>query len=227
MTSYNTPFRQIANYLKDQPILPFRENTALGRKYLKAIQGKVTSHIFIGWICERDSFFAYLYKCMKKEARDCKTTRLAAKIARAGFPIMLTKINGWISKNNLPVLVVPVPSHYGASERFAVELYKMLDKNSKKVSKIQEVFNLSDKSIEIKKIDSWVKRNRAVNGLFSFKKGLNLNQYAVLLVDDIVTSGSSLRECANLLKKCGAGKVAAVSLATNLFDNFSYRKQKK
>lgn len=227
MTNYNTPFHQIGNYLKTQPVLPFRENNALAKKYLKAIQGKFISHIFIGWICERDSFFAYLYKSMKREARDYKSTKLASKIAHAGFPIMLTKINSWISKNNLPVLIVPVPSHHGTSERFAVELYRMLDKNSKKVSKIQEVFNLSDRSIEVKKINSWAKRNRAVGNLFSFRKRLNLNKHVVLLVDDIVTSGSSLRKCANLLKRCGAEEVAAASLATNLFDSYSYKKQKK
>lgn len=223
MTNSNSPFYQIGAHFKTQPILPFQENTTLAKKYLGMIQGENVDQLFIGWICERDSFFAYLYKSMKKEARDDKSTKLASKIARAGFPVMLPKINKWILKNTLPVLIVPVPSRHGVSERFAAELYKMLDKNSKKASQVEEIFNRLDKLLEVKRIDSWAKRKRATYNLFSLKKRSNLNRYVVLLVDDIVTSGSSLRKCAGLLKQRGMKSVVAVSLTTNLFDRYSYK----
>lgn len=226
MKNLSDPFRKIGTHLKTEPIGLFKQNSQLGKKYLKVVQGKDISSLFIGWICERDSFFAYMYKRMKKEARDHKTTKLAADIAQAGFLIMLPEINKWISKSTLPILIVPVPSGHGVSERFAIELYKMLDKNSKKVSRVEKIFKRSDKVLEIKKINSWDKRSHIVENLFSLVKKEKLNQKGVLLIDDIITSGSSLRRLAKLLKSHGTKNIAAISLATNLFDNFSYRSTK-
>jgi predicted amidophosphoribosyltransferase len=217
----NNVFREIGKHLKDEPVLPFQESTPLSKKYLKTVKGKTIDSLFIGWICERDSFFAYLYKRMKKEAKEQKTTKIASEIARAGFPVMLHKINEWISRSQ-QILIVPVPSRHDISETFTKELYTMLDKDSKRISKVENLFDRLDMAMEIKKINSWPKRNEAVEKLFSLDKKLDLNQYSILLVDDIVTSGSSLRKCADLLKQKGVKKIAAVSLTTNLFDKFSY-----
>ena len=223
MENFVSPFHKIGVDFKEQPILSFEKNKSVSKKYLKEVQGKDIDQLFIGWICERDSFFAYLYKYMKRKARDDKSTKLAAEIACAGFPILLSKINSWVSNNTLSVLVVPVPSRCGVSERFTSELYGMLNKSSKKNSEVRKLINRLDNLVEVKKIDSWAKRNRITNNLFSLGKTLNLNQYAVLLVDDIITSGSSLRKCADLLKQSGVENIVAVSLTTNLFDSYSYK----
>lgn len=226
MKNPNNQFHKIGTLLKTEPIRLFQKNSQLGKKYLKAVQGSNIDTLFIGWVCERDSFFAYMYKRMKKEARDYGATKLAADIAQEGFPIMLPEINKWISKNILPVLIVPVPSTHGVSERFAIELYKMLDKNSKKISSVKEIFARSEKILEIKKINSWDERSCAVENLFSLMNKEKLDQNRMLLVDDIITSGSSLRKLAKLLKSRGIKNIVAVSLATNLFDSFSYKSTK-
>ena len=226
MRKPRNPFYKIGTHLKTEPIGRFQQNSQLGKKYLKAVQGRDIHSLFIGWICERDSFFAYMYKRMKKETRDYGTTKLAADIAQAGFPVMLPKINKWIQRSALPMLIVPVPSRHGVSERFAIELHKMLDKDSKKTSRVKVIFKRSDKVLEIKRINNWDKRSRAVKDLFSLVKKEKLDQNSVLLIDDIITSGSSLRELARLLKSRGTKDIAAISLTTNLFDSFSYRSPK-
>lgn len=223
MKNPNNPFYKIGTHLKTEPIRLFQRNSYLAKKYLKEVQGRDIDTLFIGWICERDSFFAYMYKCMKKEARKYKKTTLAANIAQVGFPIMLPEINKWILKSTQPILIVPVPSRHGVSERFAIELYKMLDKNSREVSEVRGIFKRSDKVLEIKKIKSWDERSRAVEDIFSLVKKEKLDQKNILLLDDIVTSGSSVRKLAKVLKAYGIKNIAAVSLATNLFDSFSYR----
>ncbi len=39
------------------------------------------------------------------------------------------------------------------------------------------------------------------------------SKFTILLIDDVVTTGSTLQECAKVLKKAGAGKVNALTLA--------------
>lgn len=53
---------------------------------------------------------------------------------------------------------------------------------------------------------------------FPLKKGTRLNGETVLLVDDIITTGSTLSECASVLRSMGADKVYCATLATALYN---------
>lgn len=223
MTKKKSPFYEIGQQLKEQNVSRFRANSLAARKYIKEIKGPILTNVFIGWLCERDTFFAYMYKQMKKDARDKRSVKLASKVSRAGFPVMVPEIENWISSNKSQTLIVPIPSRYGISEQFAKELYQLLNKEVKKISHVQNLLEKSTQAIEMKRLDSWAKRKRVVNELIILSKKVSLENYSILLVDDIVTSGSSLRRSASLLKKAGANEVAAVSLTTNLFDSFSYK----
>lgn len=57
--------------------------------------------------------------------------------------------------------------------------------------------------------------NRRANtaGVFAYAGGAPLDGKTVLLVDDIVTTGATLAECARVLKAAGAGKTFAVTAA--------------
>jgi len=62
------------------------------------------------------------------------------------------------------------------------------------------------------------KRRENVKGAFSLNSGIEsrgkmLSQRQLLLIDDVWTTGSTLRECGKVLKKAGAGKVWALTLA--------------
>ena len=52
-----------------------------------------------------------------------------------------------------------------------------------------------------------VERSGNVLDSFGVKKGYTIEGATLLLVDDIVTSGATLSECAKMLKLCGAKKV--------------------
>lgn len=57
-------------------------------------------------------------------------------------------------------------------------------------------------------------RQRNVSGVYQFSPTATpLNGRTVLLCDDVITTGSTLNECADVLKKAGAGRVLCVTAA--------------
>lgn len=58
------------------------------------------------------------------------------------------------------------------------------------------------------------RRNQNVKGAFSVRLPKKVKGKSILLVDDILTTGSTLEECSRVLKQAGAVKVFAVVVAT-------------
>lgn len=58
------------------------------------------------------------------------------------------------------------------------------------------------------------KRSQNVKGAFTITTPVKVADKSILLVDDILTTGSTLEECSRVLKKAGAVKVTAVVVAT-------------
>lgn len=58
------------------------------------------------------------------------------------------------------------------------------------------------------------KRNQNVKGAFTVSAPEKVNGKSLLLVDDILTTGSTLEECGRMLKLAGAARVTAVVVAT-------------
>jgi predicted amidophosphoribosyltransferase len=58
-------------------------------------------------------------------------------------------------------------------------------------------------------------RERKINlkGAFQIKKNVGLEGKVVLLVDDVYTTGSTIRECSRALRKAGVKEVRAVTIA--------------
>jgi len=61
-------------------------------------------------------------------------------------------------------------------------------------------------------------RIKNVRNAFMVDNALPVYGKSILLVDDVVTTGSTVRECATVLKKAGAGRVDVISLAHGLSD---------
>jgi ComF family protein len=106
--------------------------------------------------------------------------------------------------------IVPVPLHkskrrlrgYNQSELLANELSKRenIPCDTSLLSRIRKTGTQTKLSQK--------QREKNVNGAFLASpeaRGLN-----ILLIDDVITTGSTLRECAKALKKAGAGSVYAL-----------------
>ena len=64
-----------------------------------------------------------------------------------------------------------------------------------------------------------VKRRQNMSGAFSVSRPEWIRQRSVLLVDDVMTTGSTLHECAKALKKAGAREVWALTIARKRGDH--------
>jgi len=63
---------------------------------------------------------------------------------------------------------------------------------------------------------SYAQRVRNVRGAFALTKGTNLQEARLLLIDDVMTTGATLNECAKVLRRGGAAEVyAAVALVAH------------
>jgi len=54
-------------------------------------------------------------------------------------------------------------------------------------------------------------RMENLRGAFRLRQGCDVQDFRILLVDDVLTTGSTLSECASVLKKAGAFSVRAVT----------------
>jgi ComF family protein len=59
-------------------------------------------------------------------------------------------------------------------------------------------------------------RQRNVRGAFALKAGKSVQGLKIVLVDDVLTTGATLGECARVLKRAGAAGVDALALARSL-----------
>ncbi len=61
-------------------------------------------------------------------------------------------------------------------------------------------------------------RIKNIRGAFDIRDGCRLRGRKVLLIDDVVTTGATVRECSRVLKKAGAGDIHVAALAHGMRD---------
>ena len=122
-----------------------------------------------------------------------------------------------IASDNLPDIVVPVPLHMGRLRKRGFNQSRIL------AAKIASVTGaeLSDKAlIRIKKTIPQTNLSREER-IKNIKKAFladrtRVSGKKVMVVDDIYTTGATIRECAVTLQRAGAEMIEAVTLARTL-----------
>jgi ComF family protein len=116
-------------------------------------------------------------------------------------------------------VLVPVPIHI---KKFRERGYNQSEELAKELSKILKTPVISDVLIKIKETPPQMELNKSEReknllGAFALKKthtsDVSVFNKKVFLVDDVYTTGSTMNECAKVLKKSGVKTVWGISLA--------------
>ena len=113
-------------------------------------------------------------------------------------------------------IIIPVPIHYNRKVTRGYNQSALLAKEiAKKITKIEYSNNVLLKKINNKPQSTKNKkeRNNNVLGVYFVKNESKIWNKKVLLVDDIYTTGSTVNECARMLKIKGVKEVAVFTIA--------------
>lgn len=112
-------------------------------------------------------------------------------------------------------VVVAVPLH---PEKKRQRGFNQAEIIAREMARMQGLVFVKDALIKFKMTPAQTsleaeERRRNVKGVFRLKKRGRIEKKTVILVDDVFTTGSTLRECSSVLKEGGAKEVRALTLA--------------
>lgn len=198
--------------LQELNVLPFPKNR-MGWRYKQEVMKNLIDVLYISWIYERGSPLALIMKEMKARGNNRSGLMIADWLGENGWMPVLSDVTNWIRDVGGHAIVIAVPSRFGTSERLTKTLVTLLNRCDVNIAKIElSVIQRTNHYEEIKEHEDWNKRKMISEKLFEIRTAVKPNS-CVLLVDDVVSSGSSLRSCARLLRWQGVKNIAAAVLS--------------
>jgi ComF family protein len=122
---------------------------------------------------------------------------------------------------NLPVLVVPVPLH---ARRFRQRSFNQAELIARTALKLMPGTGLQLRSATLQRTRetqsqiglSRHQRRENMRGAFAVAQRSEVAEREILLVDDVFTTGTTVSECARVLRRAGASKVYVATVARTL-----------
>lgn len=133
---------------------------------------------------------------------------------------MRSLIQQALSSASEPVLVIPAPSSRRSLARRGrkhlmplVQAVSMALETDKVPSQCYDALVM--RGVRSKSVQSHSRsaRARRVQGHMNLRRGMSVSGRCVVLVDDIITSGATLRQCAKVIEDSGGRVLAAMTLA--------------
>jgi len=112
-------------------------------------------------------------------------------------------------------VLIPVPLH---AKKIRERGYNQSEELAKELSKALKIPAISDNLIKIKHTESQMelskeKREKNLENAFKINDSASLAGKKVFLVDDVYTTGSTMQECALVLRDSGAKSVWGIAIA--------------
>jgi len=118
-------------------------------------------------------------------------------------------------KENKDVILIPVPLY---KNKLKQRGFNQAEEIAKELSKFLKIPIITDALIKIKPTPAQVEldkkqRKNNIKGVFSVKNPEAIKQKKILLVDDVFTTGTTMEECAKILKEHNVKKIWGVVVA--------------
>lgn len=112
-------------------------------------------------------------------------------------------------------VIIPVPLHPKREKKRGFNQAQIIAKELADLEKVRllEGVLVKTKNVPPQTFLQLKEREKNVRGAFQVKKEEEVKDRVVLLVDDVYTTGSTIRECSSVLKKAGAKEVKALTIA--------------
>lgn len=125
------------------------------------------------------------------------------------------------------VLVVPVPLHCSKKRDRGFNQAELIARSTLKQAELPGAVLVTDLLERIRPTVSQIgltrpQRAENIRGAFQVKHLTKVAGRKVLLVDDVLTTGTTANECARILLKAGAEKVWVATVARTLKENIGY-----
>ena len=112
-------------------------------------------------------------------------------------------------------IIIPVPIHrkrykergYNQTELIAVKIAKKLGISFEKNVLIKEINNKPQSELTKKE------REQNIKNVYRVQNEQKIKNKAILVIDDIYTTGNTLNECSKMLKQEGASEIAVFTIA--------------
>jgi competence protein ComFC len=140
-----------------------------------------------------------------------------------GFEVLGDFLGDFVARATAPELalwpgveaIIPVPLHPARKRERGFNQSQVL---AGRLSKIRNIRLEEKRLVKVKNVPPQTTlaakdREKNVRGAFRLKKTGDLEGKVVLLVDDVFTTGSTIRECSSVLRKAGVKEVRAVTVA--------------
>jgi ComF family protein len=127
-----------------------------------------------------------------------------------------------------PVLVIPVPLYAGKLRQRGFNQSELIAKAALKLNSVGKKLELHDRVLERRRdTQSQIgltrhQRRENLRGAFSVLKPEQVAGREFLLVDDVFTTGTTVSECARVLRRAGASKVWVATVARTLKAEANY-----
>ena len=120
------------------------------------------------------------------------------------------------------IVVVPVPLHAGKLRQRGFNQSELITRAALKLTPAPTRFQLNPAVLERQRETksqiglSRHQRRENIRGAFVVAKPAELDGREILLVDDVFTTGTTVSECARILRRAGAAKVFVATVARTL-----------
>jgi ComF family protein len=127
-----------------------------------------------------------------------------------------------------PVFVIPVPLYAGKFRQRGFNQSELIAKAALKLNSAKGKLKLRDRILERRReTQSHIgqtrhQRRENMRGAFAVAKPEQVSGHEFLLVDDVFTTGTTVSECARVLRHAGASKVWVATVARTLKAEASY-----